>query len=41
MAVQRHNGVTQDGIYGPVTAFAMTWPVAGGGGCGTIIFNEN
>ncbi|HEY6279763.1 MAG TPA: peptidoglycan-binding domain-containing protein [Streptosporangiaceae bacterium] len=40
VAVQKHYGVAQDGIYGPVTGFAMTWPYQGGG-CGSIIFNES
>jgi peptidoglycan hydrolase-like protein with peptidoglycan-binding domain len=42
-AVQEHYSVPVDGIWGPVTGFAMLWPAAGSNGtsCDQILFNED
>jgi peptidoglycan hydrolase-like protein with peptidoglycan-binding domain len=42
-AVQAHYNVPEDGVWGPVTGFAMLWPAAGSNGssCDQILFNED
>lgn len=32
LAAQEHHAVTEDGVFGPQTSAAMTWPVTGGNG---------